>query len=242
MKFTSKNLDSSNLFNRNKPLKKLIKKNSIIFDVGANVGDTINEFNKLFKPKIIYGFEPQKICLEKLRKRFKQKNIRIFDFALDFKSGKKVFYEQQYGDVYSGFYKINIKSKDHIDLKNKRGKKKNIDSYKKQINKKIIVNSITIDDFVKKNKVKNINLLKLDTQGSEDQILKGARKNLKKIDVILIEIAFWDYYEKKSSFYSIEKIINKDFELFDISYIAKNPESFRTDYIDAIYINKRLKI
>lgn len=228
------------LFNRFKPLKKLIKKNATIIDVGCNKGDTIDEFQNAFKCKKIYGFEPQKKCVEKLKVRFKnKKNIEIYNYALDDKIQKKHFYQHQCADVLSGFYKINIKSKDHIDLKNRKRSKKNITKYKKTINKKVVVNTITLDHFIKKKKIKHINLLKLDTQGSEHRILQGTKKNLNKIDIIITEIQFWDYYSHKSDFYNIEKIIRKHFELYDISYIAKNPENFRTDYIDAIYVNKK---
>ena len=230
------------LFDRYKTLKRLIKKNSIIIDVGCNVGDTIKEFNHAFNCKKIYGFEPQKICIEKLKVRFKNiKNVEIYDYALDNKISKKNFYEHVYGEVYSGFYKINLKSRDHIDLKNRKRKKKDIIKYKKMVNKKVTVNTITLDHFIKKKKIKRINLLKLDTQGSEHRILQGIKKNLNKVDVIMTEIQFWDYYSQKSDFYNIEKIIRKYFELYDISYIAKNPENFRTDYLDAIYVNKNLK-
>ena len=230
------------LFNKFKPLKKLIKKNATIIDVGCNVGDTINDFQNQFKCKKIYGFEPEKECIKKLKVRFKnKKNIEILNHALDNKTHKKYFYEHQNGNNLSGFYKINLKSKDHIDLKNRKRSKKNIVEYKKTINKKVAVNTITLDHFIKRKKIKHINLLKLDTQGSEHRILQGAKKNLNKIDVIITEIQFWDYYSHRSDFYNIEKIIRKHFELYDISYIAKNPENFRTDYIDAIYVNKKLK-
>ena len=39
------------LFNKFKPLKKLIKKNATIIDVGCNVGDTINDFQNQFNCK-----------------------------------------------------------------------------------------------------------------------------------------------------------------------------------------------
>ena len=55
------------LFDRFKPLKKLVKQNATIIDVGSNMGDTIYQFQKEFKCKKIYGFEPQKNCFEKSR-------------------------------------------------------------------------------------------------------------------------------------------------------------------------------
>jgi len=41
-----------------------------------------------------------------------------------------------------------------------------------------------------------------------------------------------------SSFYEIEKILGKNFKLWDISFVYKNPKYFSTDLVDAIYINK----
>ena len=120
------------LFDRFKTLKKLVKKKGIIVDVGCNVGDTITEFQKNFACKKIYGFEPQKGCFELLKKRFnKKKNVELYDYALDKKIGKKYFFQHSYGDVYAGFYKINLKSKDHIDLKNRKKKKKILINTKK---------------------------------------------------------------------------------------------------------------
>tara|TARA_B110000971_G_C19937060_1_gene466878 strand:- start:298 stop:1032 length:735 start_codon:yes stop_codon:yes gene_type:complete len=228
------------LFDRFKPLKKLIKKNPLILDIGANIGDSIFEFNKILKPKKIYAFEPQKHCVKILHKRFsKNKRIKIYDYAIDTKSGSNIFYEQGPGDVHAGFYKVNIKSKDHIDLKNKKIKNKN---YINQINNKVLVKTISLDQFINKENIKRINLLKIDTEGHEEKVLKSLKKNINKVDIILLEMTFWDYYEKTVNFFSIEKIIRNHFSLYDISYIAKNPKNFRTDYIDVIYVNKLLDI
>ena len=75
------------LFNRFKPLKKLIKKNSIIFDVGCNVGDTIAEFQHVFKCKKIYGFEPQIDCVEKLNIDKQSQKIGQSEFFSLYKIG-----------------------------------------------------------------------------------------------------------------------------------------------------------
>ena len=42
------------------------------------------------------------------------------------------------------------------------------------------IDVITFDDFCKKYKIKSVDLLKIDTEGYEYYILKGAIKNLKK--------------------------------------------------------------
>ena len=77
------------------------------------------------------------------------------------------------------------------------------------------VPTITLDSFVKKEKIKFISVLKVDVDGSEKQVLYGAKKNLKKnkIKIILIEIN-----DKKNHYIKKEKQIinflkNYNFEL-----------------------------
>ena len=66
---------------------------------------------------------------------------------------------------------------------------------------------------------------------------------LKNIGVIVLEFHFWDFYVKKNNFYDFENFlrINKNnfsHTIYDISAISKNPKNHRTDYIEAIYLNK----
>ena len=71
---------------------------------------------------------------------------------------------------------------------------------------KYMVPTITLDSFVKKYKIKSIDLLKVDIEGSEHLMLQGARKTLKKnkIKIILIEICDKkNIYKKKEG-----KILN----------------------------------
>ena len=113
-------------------------------------------------------------------------------------------------------------------------KKKN---YLESINNPIKIRQITLSDYIKNKKVRTIDLLKIDTQGYELNVLKGIKKqDLFKIKIILLEINFWDYYEKMTSFYEIEKILGKNFKFWDISFVYKNPKYLSTDYVDGDYI------
>ena len=61
----------------------------------------------------------------------------------------------------------------------------NNSKYKKQRTKENdnenlkVVDVITVDEYCKKNGIKRINLLKIDTQGSEAEVLRGANNLLK---------------------------------------------------------------
>ena len=78
----------------------------------------------------------------------------------------------------------------------------------------------TVDAYVKKNNIKKINLLKIDVQGFEDEVLKGAQETLKlnKIDIIEIELIVGNMYEKTLSFNEIENLIYPyNYKLFAIT-------------------------
>ena len=55
---------------------------------------------------------------------------------------------------------------------------------------KIEVKTNTIDNFCKSKKIKNIDLLKIDAEGHEEYILKGAINLLKKncVNIIYVEV------------------------------------------------------
>ena len=71
---------------------------------------------------------------------------------------------------------------------------------------------------------------------------KKLKENLSKIDVVITELMFYDFYERNLSFSDIEKhLLPAGFHLFDISHISKNPMNGRTDWVDVIYVNDRIR-
>ena len=72
------------------------------------------------------------------------------------------------------------------------------------------VNTSTLDDFCLKNKIENIDLLKIDTEGHEKEVLQGASSLLlnKKIKYILIEFHLSKMYQNYSTGY-LKKFLAK---------------------------------
>jgi len=65
--------------------------------------------------------------------------------------------------------------------------------------------------------------------------------SLSDVDVVITELMFYDYYERSLSFSDIERfLLPSGFHLYDISHISKNPMNGRTDWVDVIYVNKRI--
>ena len=156
------------------PLLKKIKKINTLIDIGSNKGQFILLCLKVF-PKIrIYSFEPIKEILKKQKNFFKfRKNIFYFNFGVGDKNKHINFFITNRIDS-SSFLKIN----------NFKNYNKNYDIIEKRKLKITKINTI----FKKKKLIKPI-LMKIDVQGYELEVLKGASKILTKIDYILLEVS-----------------------------------------------------
>lgn len=226
------------VFNRKKVLNKLMKnkKNKIIFDVGANVGQSVFDFfESLNSIKKIHCFEPNQLLSDifiKNTQKYKKKLI-LNNNALGPLNKKIQFFLNEYSTL-SSFYKIPKNSKFFIN-------KTKLNNYFLG-QKKIYVNQIRIDDYVNKNNIPKIDILKIDTQGYDIEVLKGAISTIKKnkIDIIISELLFnFGLYKIKNSFKEIEDILADQYLLWDISFLYKNPKFHCLDYVDAIYVNKK---
>ena len=217
--------------------RKILPNNPTIIDVGANKGQTIEYFKKIFKSPKIYAFEPSDVY-NLLEKKYKNiKNIIISKKALHSSKTTKTFYYHTFktNDVsqLSGFYKINKKSKDHIRINsNSRS------HILKNINKSYTLDCFPLDTLLKNIK---IDLLKIDTQGNELNILKGAKKLLKNTKFIKLEVMLYDYYQKSISISEIEIFLKKyNFKIFNILEVNQNPINYKTDWVEILFYNTKI--
>ena len=69
-----------------------INKESVVLDLGANIGDVTNYLYEKFMPSI-YSYEPNIICYDHMIKRFKNfSKIKIHNFAVSDFTGKSYLY------------------------------------------------------------------------------------------------------------------------------------------------------
>tara|TARA_B100000795_G_scaffold247458_1_gene213700 strand:- start:374 stop:1081 length:708 start_codon:yes stop_codon:yes gene_type:complete len=155
----------------------------IIFDIGAHKGEFLKSIKKLKHYEKIYSFEPQK----KIYEANKQLNVK-----------DKIDYLNIAISDYSGLKKLKINKKSststfsEIDSNSTWYKIKSLlinGNVKTSFIAEEEVKTITLDDFCFENKVKKIDLLKIDTEGHEKEVLTGAGNLFlnKKIKYILIE-------------------------------------------------------
>ena len=149
---------------------KHISNNSIILDIGANVGDVSDVLIKTYDPKI-YCYEPNISCYKHMVNRFKNNpKIKIFNFAVSNFTGKTFLY----------FHK---KAKNISEFNQRSSLKKEKDGL--DINKKIEVNCVDIKNILDQHN--KIDLIKIDIEGSEYEIMPEIIKNKDKIKMVLCE-------------------------------------------------------
>lgn len=211
-------------------LTKLFKKYKIktVFDVGANIGDYTDKILDLSSSVVVHCFEPSNEAFEFLKKKAYPQRIVLNNIALSNFEGERKYFVKKGHTKHGSFYRL---MNEHVGVKPKN------------------VFTTSLDNYCIKNKVKNIDLLKIDTEGHEYKILMGAKKLLKSssIDIVHFEygyasiyarVFFKDIYELFCSYgYQLYKI-----KPFKIEKIAYNVEHEGCPYANFIASRKSIKI
>jgi FkbM family methyltransferase len=158
-------------------IKFLIKQKKIssgvIFDVGANVGNYSTMLIEKGATAPIYAFEPHPATFLQLKKSADKNKFTAVELGLSESKMLTKIYDsaESDGSEHASIFK-NVIEKIH--------------EYKV---KETDIQLTTIDLFVKENNINNISFLKIDTEGNELNVLKGATECIAKkmIDIIQIE-------------------------------------------------------
>jgi len=174
----------------------------IFFDVGANVGNYALGLRNRFPDANIYTFEPVRSTYDLLNNNVSGCRIDTYNLGLGDKKGRATIFNKannnntELATLYSDVFKAGGKSEGEIT------------SSQCEID--------TIDNFCDTTQVKNIHFLKIDVEGHELSVLKGASEMLKRkrIDIIQFEFNSHNIYSRvylRDFFLSLN-----DFEIFRI--------------------------
>jgi FkbM family methyltransferase len=160
-----------------------------VFDVGANEGQSAREFLRHFPRARIFSFEPTPATYQQLA-CFAETQTRLtpVNKALGEVPGRVAFNENAFHQTNS-ILPSNPRSEEYLGPAV-------IDCQRK-----IEVEMTTLDDFCSQESVTGIDLLKMDVQGFELFVLKGAQGLLsaRKIGCIVLEVSFISLYENQAS-------------------------------------------
>ncbi|WP_426094218.1 FkbM family methyltransferase [Flavobacterium sp. DSR2-3-3] len=181
-------------------LKKMVPELTTIIDVGANSGQFTKVATHLYPHAQIHTFEPLPDLYSIIEKKFSSNpNINTYNIALGNEDGTILFNKNKFGHT-SSILEIN---EENIHFTRKDNV---LEQIRVQIKK---LDSIAL--FTDKT---HLSLLKLDVQGYELEVLKGADQTLKAIDYIIIEANLEELYSSQPSFTVMNNYLQmKGFEL-----------------------------
>lgn len=196
-----------------------------IFDVGANIGQTALHFRNVLNNSKILSFEPFLHSFNILTENTKGKHIFCYNIGL----GEKK-------DTINALYDSSNPTSVNNSLIAPNGLS---DSQLVEIN--------TLDNFVFEENINRISFLKIDTEGFDLNVLKGAKSLLgeKRIDFIEVEVAMNPFNEKHVQLIDIKSFLEQyNYFIFGI-YEQMNENSWSDNlYIrrsNIVFISKKLK-
>jgi FkbM family methyltransferase len=143
-------------------LKKVVRKNDIIFDIGANLGQYAIRLNDLVRKGRVISFEPvsqnYKLLLKLNLKNVDVKNLALSDFI-----GRHEFI------IPITRHNVEIDTRSHLNIL----RHPNIDNHWKC--KKEIVMCSTIERVFAELKLKKIDIIKSDAEAHDSLVLKGGK-------------------------------------------------------------------
>ena len=201
------NLISSE-FDEAKTIKKYLKGKIIFFDIGYNLGFETNKIRKIFSNNLeIHAFEPNPILDIYVPNDVKFNNVAV--------TYKKFTKKQKF---------VSKKISSASGLKNYQNKIDSSDEI-------VLVETMRLDAYFKKNKIKKIDFMKIDAEQSDLDCLKSLGKYISRLKLLKIECTASTYYEifnylNSNSFVFLgiknNKYINNEFSCGDAFFL--NPK------------------
>ncbi len=170
-------------------VKRIIKPEMIILDIGAHIGYYAKLFSKLAGKKgSICAFEPEEENFQLLKKNTGNlENVRIFKKAVSDKDG------------FIDFYRAKNNTGHHSILSSEI------------CQEKITVPALKLDSFIKNENIKNVDLIKIDIEGGEPCAFRGAQNLLSQPHLTIIMEFAPDNFKNETEAVDFLKNLNVQF-------------------------------
>ncbi len=159
-------------------------KPKVIFDIGANIGVYSFLLSNQYKDAKIYSFEPIVNNFNNLKKNIKEnnlKNVTPYNFG---------FYKEE------KFMELGVPMS---DVEDPRGGTYTFFHPREELTNKVFAKFEILDDFVSQNKIEEIDILKVDVEGSEKYMFERGINTLKITKMLHIE--FWKEHRDMVGFF-----------------------------------------
>ncbi|WP_339775768.1 FkbM family methyltransferase [uncultured Methylophaga sp.] len=215
-------IDSAIYFNQSREphttnaLKRLCKPGMIVIDIGANVGShTLPLAKSVGNKGKVYAIEPVPWALDKLRKNLalnRFTNVQIHPIALS-----------DYTDENAEF---SLRASFKTTSENPVNKDGGLSESWWNACENVSVRVDTLDNFIEKENIAHVDVIKLDVDGFEVKVLKGAERILQSFKpIILMELAPSWLIEKGDSIEELLSYLTKcGYKFYDETTFLEVPE------------------
>jgi FkbM family methyltransferase len=188
-----------------------------VIDIGAYEGHWTTDFLEVFPDAKILMLEAQKskeVYLKKMAEQFS--NISYSIALLSAEDNKEVVFNEN-------------ETASHI----------NVLATKDELTKKEINITKTVDTVLEEVKFFNPTFLKLDVQGHEIEVLKGASKAISSVEICLLEVTLLSLDDGSPLMLEVMKFMDdKGFQVYDISQFMRRPFDKAMYQMDVFFIKK----
>lgn len=201
---------------------------NVLLDVGANSG-------QFAEKTIIYGYKKKIISFEPMSKAHKELSLKSKKYK-NWEIYKRVGIGEKKGVKILNISKNSVSSS-ILEI----NKKHLVDEPNARIISKEKINLVTLNDVLKNFNKKDKIFLKIDTQGFEKKIIKGASKVLNKINCIMLETSIIPMYKGEDNYIEIIQFMKKKgFYVWAIERGFSNKITGRVNQLDIIFVKKNV--
>jgi FkbM family methyltransferase len=197
---------------------------STVLDVGANRGQTSEEFLRLLPGARVFAVEPIPQAAADIAARCGDNPLlSVAVMALDEHDGEREFRINAHNQT-SSFLQTFAGAKDEAYMGLERVAK---------------VPIMTLGSFCRSRGIQTLDILKMDIQGNELPVVRGGSDFLPNVAAIYAEVLFGRYYVGQTEFAELDTFLRgHGFWLFDIYHQHRAPDG-QLMCADALWLNKK---
>jgi len=193
-----------------------------VVDVGASSGSFMEAVAKHYTIKRGFLIEPLAHRCNELRTRFAEPAFTVLEGA---------------AAEAEGMVEFNIHSFDYASsMLDWSGEISDRFAFDMSLREKVVVKTMRLDDIFATNSYsEEIDLLKIDVQGAEMLVLRGAEAVLPRVRHVYVEVAFREVYRDGCTFNDVYNFLTgRGFQLLEVTECARDA-SQTLEWVDALF-------
>lgn len=196
--------------------------NTMIFDIGANVGQSAQRLQAMFPKSNIHCFEPSAETFQILNDKFcDQANFQCHNMALGAESRNAKLHKSENSTMR------------HVMLSE-------CESIEGSETEAIRID--TLDSFCGQNNIERIDILKIDTEGHDGEVIRGAQKMFGQSRIHIVQCELGVHPANKNHVplsEMVEKMHTFGFDIFGF-YSQKPRETMALRRVDTVFVSRSI--